>query len=578
VTPAQIQAVLPSSARPETTDLDTEVFDRDHDEHLDADSLEAALSSLLEMHPEAPVAAHKLEGVIVEMPDSVPLLRNPVLEANSTLDLLVQDSILKGWERVIREGASRYAIQPLTDPNLRGMVYALDLRETHGVIFTLTVFWTPDASDGSGGLPPLQELTPRFATMRKDQTAIIVQIDEALTQILGWSSEEMVGHRSLEFIHPDDQALAVENWLEMPASTGHGRRVRLRHHRKDDSWVWLEVINHNLLEDAKYGCVVSEMVDISEEMAAQEELKARERLLDGLAEAIPVGLFQVDADGEIVYTNDRLHEILAVERAEGVVAQLATLAEPDRSAVSDAVVEVLGHGSSADIEVELHLPGTGELRFCTISLRPLSQEDGTIEGAIACVADITDSARMREELTRRATFDELTGCYNRASIMQALEDNIASGQRQAGRAVVFIDLDLFKTINDEQGHAAGDELLESVARRLQDVVRDGDMVGRIGGDEFLAVCPDISSPGQAMKLAERLALAQREAVAVAGGGTIVVQASIGVAWSVGEGADADALVAKADGAMYESKHEGSGRPKLAIAEDTSLPTTNAKAA
>jgi len=75
-----------------------------------------------------------------------------------------------------------------------------------------------------------------------------------------------------------------------------------------------------------------------------------------------------------------------------------------------------------------------------------------------------------------------------------------------------------------------------------------------------------------------LALAQREAVAVAGGGTIVVQASIGVAWSVGEGADADALVAKADGAMYESKHEGSGRPKLAIAEDTSLPTTNAKAA
>jgi len=313
-------------------------------------------------------------------------------------------------------------------------------------------------------------------------------------------------------------------------------------------------------------------------MAAQEELKARERLLDGLAEAIPVGLFQVDAQGEIVYTNDRLHEILAVERADGVVAQLATLKEADRSAVDGAVVEALGHGSSADIEVELRLPATGELRFATISLRPLSQEDGTIEGAIACVADITDSARMREELKRRATFDELTGCYNRASIMHALEDNIASGQRQAGRAVVFIDLDHFKTINDEQGHAAGDELLESVARRLQDVVRDGDMVGRIGGDEFLAVCPDVESAGQAMKLAERVALAQREAVAIAGGGAIVVQVSIGVAWSVGEGADADELVAKADGAMYESKHEGSGRPKLAIAEDTSLPTDNAKAA
>jgi diguanylate cyclase (GGDEF)-like protein/PAS domain S-box-containing protein len=564
VTPAQIQAVTPLSVRPETTDLDADVFDRDHDEHLDADTLEAALGSLLEIYPEAPVAAHKLEGLIVEMPDSVPLLRNPVLEANSTLDLLMQDTILKGWERVVRKGASRYTIQPLTDPNLRGMVYALDLRETHGVIFTLTVFWTPDASDASGELPPLGELTPRFATMRKDETAVIVQIDEALTEILGWSSEEMVGHRSLEFIHPDDQALAVENWLEMPASAGHGRRVRLRHHRKDDSWVWLEVINHNLLGDPDYGCVVAEMVDISVEMAAQEELKARERLLDGLAEAIPVGLFQVDEDGEIVYTNDRLHEILAVEPAEKVLAQLATLTEADRSRVDGAVAEALGEGSSADIEVELHLPSTGELRFCTISLRSLSREDGTIEGAIACVADITDSARMRDELKRRATFDELTGGYNRASIMQALEDDISSGQRQAGRAVVFIDLDLFKTINDEQGHAAGDELLKNVALRLQDVVRDGDMVGRIGGDEFLAVCPNIESPEQAMKLAGRLALAQREAVALAGGGAIVVQASIGVAWSTGEGDDADAMVAKADAAMYESKRQGLGQPKLAF--------------
>jgi diguanylate cyclase (GGDEF)-like protein/PAS domain S-box-containing protein len=564
VTPAQIQAVLPSTARPETTDLDTEVFDRDHDEHLDADALEAALTSLLAMYPDAPVAAHRREGVIVEMPDSVPLLRNRVLEANSTLDLLVHDgSVLKGWERVIREGASRYAIQPLTDPNQRGMVYALDVRETHGVIFTLTVFWRVDPSDGSGGLPALQELTPRFTTVRKDQVGVILQIDKAITQILGWSSEEMVGRRSLEFIHPDDQALAVENWLEMPAQVGPGRRVRLRHRRKDGSWVWLEVSNHNLLEDPDYRCVLSEMVDISEEMAAQEELKARERLLDGLAQAIPVGLFQVDAGGEIVYTNDRLHEILGVQRADTVVAQLATLAEADRSALRGAVAQVLAQGSSADIEVELHLPATGELRFCTISLRPLSQEDGTIEGAIACVADITDSARMREELKRRATFDQLTGCYNRASIMQALEDNIASGQRQAGRAVVFIDLDLFKTINDEQGHAAGDELLASVARRLRDVVRDGDMVGRIGGDEFLAVCPDITSPGQAMKLAERLALAQREAVDVANGGAIMVQASIGVAFSVGEGDDADAMVAKADAAMYESKRQGLGQPKLA---------------
>jgi diguanylate cyclase (GGDEF)-like protein/PAS domain S-box-containing protein len=571
----QTHTVFPK-ARHDTSDFVHDVFDRKHDQHLDAETLEHALTALLSMYPGAPVAAHNQSGVMVPMPESVPLQQNPVLEARSGLDLIIRDDlVLKGWERVNTEGAARYPIRPVNNPDLVGMVYALDLTENHGVILVLSVFDAADVSEGRPvAQPEMPDLKPRFATLWKDQRGLIVKIDEALSEILGWSSEEMVGHRSLEFVHPEDHALAVDNWMEMLASPGPGRRIRLRHLRKDESWVWFEVTNHNLFNDPDYRAIVSEMVDISEEMAAHEELKAREQLLDGLAEAIPVGLFQLDADRQIVYTNDRLHEILGVERADTVEAQLATVTEADRAALDRSLDDVLAKGLQADIEVELHLPPTSELRFCTISLRPLSQEDGTINGAIACVADITDSARMRAELTRRATFDELTGCYNRASIMDALEENIASGQRQAERAVVFVDLDLFKAINDEHGHAAGDELLSIVADRLRGVVRDGDMVGRIGGDEFLAVCPDIGGPEQAMKLAERLAEAQREGVRVATGGSVVVQASIGVAWSSGEGADADAMVAKADHAMYESKREGSGRPKLAVAVESLQPAAN----
>ncbi len=210
---------------------------------------------------------------------------------------------------------------------------------------------------------------------------------------------------------------------------------------------------------------------------------------------------------------------------------MATVADADQPVLDRALNEVLGEGLPADIEVELRLPPSRKLRFGTISLRALSQDDGTINGAIACVADITDSARMREELKRRATFDELTGCYNRASIMGALEANIASGQRQAERAVVFVDLDGFKAVNDRYGHAAGDELLNVVAQRLQGVLRDEDMVGRIGGDEFLTVCPNVGGPDQAMRLAERLAQAQREEAPVATG-SIAVQVSIGVACPV----------------------------------------------
>jgi diguanylate cyclase (GGDEF)-like protein/PAS domain S-box-containing protein len=563
----EAQSPSPSKARAEATHPADEVFELEREEHMDAETLETVVNSLLARYPEAPVAAIKADGVSVAVPESIPLKRNPVLEARSGLDLIVHEDrlrLLATWDRVLAGGAGRCLVHLADQPNATVAFNGLDLREAHGVV--LAVFVPTDASDS-----PVQEACeipkalPRFATIGKDERSFIVKIDEAITQILGWSAEEMEGRRSIEFIHPDDHALAIDNWMEMLASPGPGRRVRLRHRRRDQSWVWFEVTNHNLLDDPDHNCVSSEMVDISDEMAAQEELRAREQLLDRLAEAVPVGLFQVDAGRDVVYTNDRLHEILGVERATTVEAQLATVVEADRPALEQALDDVLGEGRHADIEVELRLPPNHELRFCTINLRALSHDDGTITGAIACVADVTDSARMRDELKKRATFDELTGCYNRASIMLALEANLAGGQRQAERAVMFVDLDRFKEINDRHGHAAGDELLRILAERLRSVVRAEDLVGRIGGDEFLVMCPGIGGPERAMKLAKRLTKTLHEDVSLTAG-TISHQVSIGVAWSNGDGTDADALVAQADTAMYESKRQRTGQPKLATTE------------
>ena len=545
-----------------------EVFELEHKDHVDGETLETVLNSLLTRYPEAPVAALRPDGVSVAMPESIPLKRNPVLEARSGLDLVVHEDrmrLLATWDRVLTGGAARSLVHLADHPNVTFAFSGLDLREVHGVI--LAIFIPTHAAES----PDLEareipKALPRFATICKDERSFIVKIDEATTQILGWSAEEMEGHRAIEFMHPDDHALAVDNWMEMLATSGPGRRVRLRHRRRDESWVWFEVTNHNLLDDPDHHCVVAEMVDISEEMVAHEELRVREQMLDRLAEAIPVGLLEVDANRQVIYTNDRLHEILGVERATTAEAQLATVAEADRPALDRALDDALGRGQHADIEVELRLLPDRALRFCTINLRPFSRDDGTISGAIACVVDVTDSARMREELKKRATFDELTGCYNRASIMLALEANVASGQRQAERAVMFIDLDRFKQVNDRHGHAAGDELLRVVAERLRSVVRGEDLVGRIGGDEFLVVCPDIGGLDQAMKLAERMARALRENVCLATV-SIAHQVSIGVAWSNGEDTDADVLVAQADSAMYESKHEGTGQPKRAIVEE-----------
>ena len=100
---------------------------------------------------------------------------------------------------------------------------------------------------------------------------------------------------------------------------------------------------------------------------------------------------------------------------------------------------------------------------------------------------------MRQELVRRATFDELTGCHNRASIMLELEDSIGN-RPDAERAVVYVDVDHFKAINDEHGHSAGDEVLSVVAERLRKTVRGHDAVGRVGGDEFVVLSPQTAVP------------------------------------------------------------------------------------
>jgi len=558
---AQAQTTPPQPPQPEAIDLARDVLDQGQGDYSDINTLDTALATLLVHYPEAPVAAAGADGLLVAMPASVPLQRNPVLQARTGMELVSPEDrgrLLAGWDKVLTTGAARCQVHPASNPDVEVTCSWFDVRETHGVIVVVLV----PADGADSPIPQVPESPPvvsRFVRISKDDAGIIVGIDRAVTQILGWSAEEMEGHRSTEFVHPDDRALSIDSWLEMLASPGIGRRLRLRHRHRDGSWMWFEVTNNNLLDDPDYRCVVCEMVDISEEMA-------REQLLGRLAETVPVGLFQVDADRHIVYTNDRLHQILGVEQATTVETQLATVVERDHAALERALNDVLEQGEDADIEVELKLPPSGTLRFCTISLRALTHGDGTISGAIACVADVTDSTRMREELKKRATFDELTGCYNRPSIMDALAASVASGQRRGERAVMFIDLDRFKEVNDREGHAAGDALLRIVAEGLRSVVRADDLVGRIGGDEFLVVCPEIGGTEQAMELAGRIAQALREQVCLATVRTAPqLQASIGVAWSSGDSVGADTLVAQADNAMYESKRERNGRPKLATA-------------
>ena len=426
----------------------------------------------------------------------------------------------------------------------------------------------------------------RRTRVRKTATAVILDADDALFDVLGWKSGDLAGKTSLDFIHPDDQPLAVENWMEMLASPGPARSLRLRHRHANGSFVWLELTNTNLLDDLDHNCVVADMLDLSHELPPEPEvraaadadtasngdrplrvheaIRAREQLLHRLAEALPVGVLHVDAQGRVLYTNQRLHAIVGRERAETFDDQLSTVMGEDAARVTEAFESALRGGLDNDVEMRVGSDdgsGDKELRQCTLAVRALVTDDGEVTGAVASVTDVTDSVRMREELRVRATFDKLTRCYNRASTVDALEKMLDDGHPGGRPAVIFVDLDRFKGVNDDLGHAAGDELLEVVASRLQRAVREGDVVGRIGGDEFLVLCPAIGTPAQAMRAASRIADSLRHAVKL-DSVQVSCRASVGVAWTASRQADADLLIGQADTAMYEAKRAGTGHPVM----------------
>jgi diguanylate cyclase (GGDEF)-like protein/PAS domain S-box-containing protein len=470
--------------------------------------------------------------------------------------------VIETWEKLLKAGSARAYVRLAADPDRTVMLHFLDAREEHGVV--IGVLTTAEQAEGPTVIEHATESrAPRFARVQKDGLAVLLAVDEAFTEILGWKPEEIVGCRTRDLVHPDDEALAVDNWMDMLAASGPGRRVRLRHRHRDGNYVWMEVTNHNFLEDPDYHCVVAEMVDISEEMATQEALRAREQLLDRLAQTLPLGLLQVDVDSEVTYTNDRLHSIVGTPRAGTVEEQLASVIDEDHEVVEEAFAGVLQDGVDSDIEVRLRPYGASdkETRYCTLNLRALTDSYGAVSGAIVCVTDVTESARARDELRARATYDAVTRCINRASTIAELEAMLASEGSDRRPAVIYVDLDRFKEVNDSLGHQAGDDFLRVVAERLHRCVRAEDVVGRIGGDEFLVICPRISNPQEAMSTAARLASSLKNQITLKKAG-VPSSASIGVAWSDGKQVSAETLVSQADTAMYQSKHAGYGEPVL----------------
>jgi len=554
----------------------------------DPQTLARGAEALLREHPDALVAGLASNGLIVPVPQTVGLYGQSLIEGRAVFDNVVaadRNTVTRMWVNLRQERATTGKVRMLDRPNAWMTLHFIDLQEIHGIVLAVVLPSEEPGQESAAEQAAQGRAAPRFCTLLEDEGANVIECDDAFTQMFGYELEDVHGKSVLDQIHPDDQGRAVEGWLTV-LSTGRNQQTRLRRRRKDGSWMWVDTTLHNCLNEPGRNYVLVELIDISAEMQAQEALADSEELLRRLTNAMPVGLLQVDTERSVIYNNARLLEILhgagasgagspssalspALDAGDGdegagaatvpLEVALETLTDEARSEFDTALTEVLAEGVDRDVELAVALPG-GEQRRALMSLRALMRPSGEVSGAITCVLDVTDSARARKELEQRATYDTLTGCHNRSSILGSLQTELER-EGSSGIGVVYVDLDEFKPVNDTLGHAAGDELLVLVAERLARASRESDLVGRLGGDEFLLVLQDIPGTDVAMAVADRVCRLLSDSFELSCG-PVQLRGSVGVACSRGEDLSAEELIKKADAAMYESKDRREGRPVL----------------
>jgi diguanylate cyclase (GGDEF)-like protein/PAS domain S-box-containing protein len=288
------------------------------------------------------------------------------------------------------------------------------------------------------------------------------------------------------------------------------------------------------------------------------ELRQREARFRALVQNSSDSITVIDAHHQVTYQSPSVERMLGVVPSALQDKPITDLIHPDdRSALSALLDKVaMPGGTTAQVEARWR-HRDGSWRICEMTVANLLDEPA-VRGLVINARDITDRKALEEQLEHQAFHDSLTGIANRALFKDRLHQSVARAARRLEKpAVLFIDLDGFKTINDSAGHAVGDELLAAVAGRLRPFVRTGDTMARLGGDEFAILLEDIDDLSAATSVAQRITDALKEPFTLAHRESFI-SASIGIA-PFTAAQDPDELLRNADIAMYMAKAAGKGR-------------------
>jgi diguanylate cyclase (GGDEF)-like protein/PAS domain S-box-containing protein len=286
------------------------------------------------------------------------------------------------------------------------------------------------------------------------------------------------------------------------------------------------------------------------------------RLADNAADVVTL----CDDRGILLYVSPASAELLGRRPDDLVGATIFDLIHPEDLVMVKPQLRALMNGDDMTFEVRLQR-GDGSWIWVAHRTRRVSSEEGAVE-FWGSLRDISERRRLAAELEHRASHDPLTDLPNRAALAQRVK--ALREQRELPASLVIVDLDEFKLVNDRFGHLTGDDVLVEVAQRMRAAVRETDLVVRIGGDEFVVLCP--ATPRDlAERLARRLLDSVRRPMRVGGGGNVTVGCSIGIATAIDD-EQVEQLLGWADDAMYEAKATGKGRAVLAGPEPDQRPT------
>jgi diguanylate cyclase (GGDEF)-like protein/PAS domain S-box-containing protein len=410
-----------------------------------------------------------------------------------------------------------------------------------------------------------------YAIFSLSAEGVITSWNPGALLTFGYEAEDVIGrHYSLIFTDDDVANRLPEKELLVALAIGKATCDGW-HVRKDRTRFWC-TDTVQPLRDAM-GTVVgfTKIVhDTTETHLAEELLRESEERLRLLIEGVTnYAIFSIDVAGSILLWNTGAEKLYGYAAAEIVGKHFSIIYTDDAIARDVPGIELAEASKEGQATDEgWHVRRNGDLFFASGQMKRLDPDpDGAPRGFVKIAHDISDRIKSEETMKLRAFSDDLTQLANRASFADSLRRAIARATEYPSQrfAVIFLDLDQFKIVNDSLGHGLADALLVHVARTLERCVRPGDSVARLGGDEFTILLPDLRNEAEATRVAERINAALGKTIAL-GGVEVFTTASIGIAVGPADYETAEDVLRDADTAMYEAKARGRARHVVFDAE------------